>query len=276
VFQGAGTAGGVGILDAVQDLERVLNGNSSPNAISLAINLDAGLSPGTGFSPADAVGTQAPAATFTSEADFSTPVAVFDSKGQAHNLTFLFAKTGATTFKYRVVANADEITGGTPGDSYQVAPEGILEFNVNGTLNSAASSLKDITLANFSDQASDITITASDLSFSGSTHVAQPSAVFSLTQTNTNGIQTQLGRLDAAMAQISLFRSEIGARLTSAQTASTAVTVLHDHALTRRSAIEDVDALAAYSDFARLQQAFQAALQSAAQMIQPSLLDFLK
>ena len=268
--------GGVGILDAVQDLEMVLQGSSSVSALSLAINLDAGLSAGTGFSSTDAMGTEAPAATFTGEADFSTQVSVFDSKGQAHNLTFLFAKTGATTFKYRVLANSNEITGGTAGDLYQIAPEGTLEFNADGSLNSAASMLKNITLSNLSDHASDITIAASDLSFSGSTHSAQPSAVFSLTQTNTNGIQTQLGRLDAAMDQISTFRSEVGARLTSAQTASSAVTVLHDHTVARRSAIEDVDVLSAYSDFARFQQAFQAALQSAAQVIQPSLLDFLK
>jgi flagellin-like hook-associated protein FlgL len=43
-----------------------------------------------------------------------------------------------------------------------------------------------------------------------------------------------------------------------------------------RSKIEDVDPLTAYSDFARLQQAFQAALQSSARVIQPSILDFLR
>jgi len=276
VFQGAGVVGGVGILDAVQDLEKVLQGSSSASALSLTINLDAGLSAGTGFSPTDAVGTEAPAATFTGEADFSTQVTVFDSKGQAHNLTFLFAKTGATTFKYRVVANSNEITGGTSGDLYQVAPEGTLEFNVNGTVNTAASALKDITLTNLANGASDITIAAADLSFNGSTQLAQPSAVLSLTQTNTSGIQPQLGRLNAAMDQISVFRSEVGARLNSAQTAGTAVGVLQDHTVAQRSGIEDVDVLSAYSDFTRLQQTFQAALQSAAQLIQPSLLDFLK
>jgi len=78
------------------------------------------------------------------------------------------------------------------------------------------------------------------------------------------------------MDQISVFRSEVGARLNSAQTAGTAVGVLQDHTVAQRSGIEDVDVLSAYSDFTRLQQAFQAALQSAAQLIQPSLLDFLK
>jgi flagellin-like hook-associated protein FlgL len=44
----------------------------------------------------------------------------------------------------------------------------------------------------------------------------------------------------------------------------------------QRSDIEDADVLAAYSDFARFQYAFQAALQSASQVVQPSLLDFLR
>jgi flagellar hook-associated protein 3 FlgL len=276
VFQGAGVAGGVGIFDTVQDLENILQGTSSPNGLSLAVNLDSALTAGSGFSPVDAVGTEAPAATLTGEADFSTQVTVFDSLGQAHNLTFLFAKTSATTVKYRVAANSSEITGGTAGDLYQVAPEGTLVFNVDGTLNAAGSTLKDITLANLSTGATDITIAAADLSFNGSTQTAEPAAVLSLTQNNTNGIQAQLGRLDAAIDQISTFRSEVGARLNSAQTAGNAVGILQDHTAAQRSSIEDADILSAYSDFARLQQAFQAALQSAAQVLQPSLLDFLK
>jgi flagellar hook-associated protein 3 FlgL len=106
--------------------------------------------------------------------------------------------------------------------------------------------------------------------------LAQPSSVLSQAQSNTNGIQAQIGRLDAALGQISSFRAEIGARSNSAQTASDAVTVMQDHTTAQRSKIEDADVLSAYSDFARLQNAFQAALQSASQVIQPTLLDFLK
>jgi flagellin-like hook-associated protein FlgL len=51
---------------------------------------------------------------------------------------------------------------------------------------------------------------------------------------------------------------------------------MRDSNTAQRSNIEDADTLAAYSDFARYQQAFQAALQSAAQVIQPTLLDFIK
>jgi len=78
------------------------------------------------------------------------------------------------------------------------------------------------------------------------------------------------------MDQILVFCSEAEAQLNGAQTARATVGALQEHTAAQRSSIEDVDVLSAYSDFTRLQQAFQAALQSAAQVIQPSLLDFLK
>jgi len=276
IFQGVRVAGGTGIFDALQDLEAVLRGGQSSTNMSLAVNLDANLVAGSGFSPANAVGTEASAATFLGEADFSTAISVFDSKGQAHDVTFLFAKTAATTFKYRVVADSEEIAGGTAGDLYQIAPEGTLEFNADGTFDAGSSNVTDITLSALADGAADISVSAADLSFGGSTQQAQPSSVLSQAQSNANGMQAQIGRLDAALEQISRFRAEIGSRLNTAQTASDAVTVMQDHTTAQRSKIEDADVLSAYSDFARLQNAFQAALQSASQIIQPSLLDFLK
>jgi flagellar hook-associated protein 3 FlgL len=276
VFQAAGIPGGQGTFDILRDLESLLNGQSVPNAMSLALNLDDSIPPGAGFSPVDAVGTEASATTFLSEADFSTTVTVFDSKGAGHELTFLFAKTGATTYNYRVVANSAEITAGTPGNLYQVAPQGTLDFNGTGTLNAGASTLTNITLMGLANGAADITITAADLSFAGSTQLAQPSAMFSLQQINTNGYATQLGRIDAALDQILSFRAEAGARLNSAESMGDALEVLSTRTVGERSRIEDADVLTAYSDFARLQSAFDAALRSASQMLRPSLLDFLR
>ncbi|HXG51805.1 MAG TPA: flagellar hook-associated protein FlgL [candidate division Zixibacteria bacterium] len=91
-----------------------------------------------------------------------------------------------------------------------------------------------------------------------------------------DGIRAQLGRLDAAIEQILRFRAEIGARLNSAQAAKDAAALMKLQWRERRSEIEDADAVAAYSDFARYQAAFQAALQSAARTLQPSLLEFLR
>ena len=276
VFQAAGVAGGQGVFDILRDLESLLNGQSAPSALGLAVNLDTSIAAGSGFSPTDAVGSEAPASVIFGEADFSTSVTVFDSKGEGHELLFLFAKTSATTYSYRVVANSAEITAGTVGSMFQVAPQGTLSCNVNGTFNGAGSTLTDITLIGLANGAADITIAASDVSFSGTTQTAQPSTVISLQQTNTNGYTTQLGRIDAAIDQILAVRAEAGARLNSAQSMGDALEILHIRTLGARSKIEDADVLAAYSDFARLQSAFDAALQSASQLLRPSLLDFLR
>jgi flagellin-like hook-associated protein FlgL len=74
---------------------------------------------------------------------------------------------------------------------------------------------------------------------------------------------------------MSSVRAGVGARLNSAQFAGDAALLLKDRSTAQRSNIEDADVLSAYSDFTRFQYAFQAALQSAAQIVQPSLLDFL-
>ena len=91
-----------------------------------------------------------------------------------------------------------------------------------------------------------------------------------------SGIRTQIGRLDVAVDQILSFRAEFGARVNNAQVAKEAISIMKIQNNQRRSQLEDADALAVYSDFARYQQAFQAALQSSSQVLQSSLLDFLR
>lgn len=91
-----------------------------------------------------------------------------------------------------------------------------------------------------------------------------------------NGIRSQLGGFDRAIDQVLSFRAEFGARSNSAQSAKDAIGLMKLKTTEQRSQFEDADAFAVYSDLARYQQAFQAALQSASQLIQPSLLDFLR
>ncbi|HEY2919240.1 MAG TPA: hypothetical protein VGK77_09635 [Candidatus Binatia bacterium] len=43
-----------------------------------------------------------------------------------------------------------------------------------------------------------------------STQLSDVPAVLALTQTNNNGLHAQVGRLDAALTQISSFRAEVG------------------------------------------------------------------
>lgn len=94
--------------------------------------------------------------------------------------------------------------------------------------------------------------------------------------TGADGINTQIGRLDSALDQLLNSRAETGARLNTVQTTKEGLEVMKIRTVSLRSQIEDADVLQVYSDFARLQNAFEAALQSASRMIQPSLLDFLR
>lgn len=91
-----------------------------------------------------------------------------------------------------------------------------------------------------------------------------------------DGIRTQIGRFDSAVDQILGFRAEVGARINNAETAKDALAVMKIQTIGQRSEIEDADVLTIYSDFVRFQQAFEAALQSASQVIRPSLIDFLR
>jgi flagellar hook-associated protein 3 FlgL len=91
-----------------------------------------------------------------------------------------------------------------------------------------------------------------------------------------NGITAQIGRLDAGSNQIAAFRAQVGARIETLNTASQGLDTMQLKATQMRSEVEDVDTLKIYSDFARLQQAFQAALESSARVVQPSILDFIK
>jgi flagellar hook-associated protein 3 FlgL len=91
-----------------------------------------------------------------------------------------------------------------------------------------------------------------------------------------NGITTQIGRLDTGLDQVSGFRAKIGARIETLNTARQGIDAMQLKTTEMRSNLEDIDVLKTYSDFARLQQAFQSALASSAQVIQPSILDFIK
>lgn len=91
-----------------------------------------------------------------------------------------------------------------------------------------------------------------------------------------DGIRTQIGRLDQAIDQVLGFRAQFGARANAAQAAKDAIETMKIQYRKWRSQIEDADALAVYSDFTRYQYALQAALRSASQLLQPSLLDFLR
>ncbi len=158
-------------------------------SLSLAVNLDAAAT-----TPVDGAGTlipfpaaDAPPEDWLAASNFSTTVTVYDSLGQAHELTVLFQKsdTTALTWDYRVVANADEITDGTAGDLSQVG-DGTLTFNDDGTLDLDTVTSNDIGPINWANGANGQTIVGADITFNDSTQYAQASAVTSVQQNGSS------------------------------------------------------------------------------------------
>jgi len=155
--------------------------------VGIAANLDATSTPPTVAIPADAAGTSTVPGTWFASANFSTVVTIFDSLGQAHDLTVLFRKTGtANQWSYRVAANAGEITGGTAGNLQQVnAAGGLLAFNPDGSLDTTAPTATLITAIgaiSWADGASAQAIPAAAFRFIGTTQFALPSSVSQVDQ----------------------------------------------------------------------------------------------
>jgi flagellar hook-associated protein 3 FlgL len=274
VFQGAGVSGGTGLFDVLRDLESVLRSAAPAHQLNLAVNLDeAATAPAAPF-PA---GPDDTPANWLAAGNFSTGVTVFDSVGQGHDLTFVFRKATATSWDYRVLAKRKELDAAAPASTdLREVGSGTLVFDGAGALDAPGSTINGIGPLAWTNGATAQNIAAADLTFTGSTQSAAGSAALSLAQKDTNGFNPQLGRLDAALNQVLSFRAELGARLNTTQAVQDGLRVLQTQTTDLRSQIEDADVLKIYSDFARLQQAFQAALQSAARIVQPTLLDFLR
>jgi len=182
-------AGGLG--DIVLDNGLTLPATAT-SSISLAVNLNAAAT-----TPADdwpgGVGDDAPPEDWLAASNFSTPVRVYDSLGQAHDVTFLFRKTEANTWEYRAVIPIADIQADPENPKNWIAVgDGTLVFNNDGTLNAEDSTINDITMTGFVNGAADLTILADDLSFAGSTQFAQPS-VTSLVQQNGSSAGTLTG-----------------------------------------------------------------------------------
>lgn len=114
---------------AVSDL-RVPTASLSPFAtseITITANLDSTAEvPVAAFDLADPAGTS----------NASTSITVFDSLGAARTLDVYFRKTAANTYDYFVLANGDDLAGGTPGAFTQLST-GTLAFNTDGALDTA-------------------------------------------------------------------------------------------------------------------------------------------
>lgn len=98
----------------------------------------------------------------------------------------------------------------------------------------------------------------------------------SLRANSKEGVQDTLERIDEALAQVVLTRSEVGSRLATLNSANENLTkgVVDSKALA--SSLEDVDTFELVSDLNKSETTLKASLASSSKLIQPSLLDFLR
>lgn len=113
---------------------------------------------------------------------FSTSVAVFDSLGASHILTYNFTKTAANTWDYAITIPAADV--GAAGAPVTVNA-GTLTFNGAGQLTAPAANVAGVSVAGLADGANDLTFSWNLYDSSGAgvvTQVAAPSAVSTTSQ----------------------------------------------------------------------------------------------
>jgi len=97
-----------------------------------------------------------------------------------------------------------------------------------------------------------------------------------LERNNVEEIESTLNVFNKALDRLLASRSSIGSRVIRAETAEVSMTTQELLVTSRLSEIEDADMLRVISELATAEVIYQSALASAARMIQPSLMDFLR
>jgi flagellar hook protein FlgE len=157
-------------------------------ALTLSVNLDADeTTPASAF-PA---GPDASSSAWFAAGNYSTSFSLYDSAGGAHGLNFVFRKTGANAWEYRVLAKRSEIDAGAPtsADLREIG-SGTLTFDSAGALTNATGGIDAV---NWVGGAANPAINGGNLSFTGTTQFAAASAVQLLTQNGfANGTLTRI------------------------------------------------------------------------------------
>ncbi len=154
----------------------VVNTNTNPQPITLPVGSTEGaqatqtISATVNLNEGAAVGTI-----------FTTPIKVYDSLGQSHQVTITYDKTATNTWSYAVSLPTGDATGAPVNNT------GTLTFDSNGNLTSPMGSVTGISFPGMADGASDLTFNW-NLNGSGSTPT-----VTQLASANTNGTVNQDG-----------------------------------------------------------------------------------
>jgi len=93
---------------------------------------------------------------------------------------------------------------------------------------------------------------------------------------DTTTIQNTLERLDTALEQVVLLRSQVGNRVQTLDQASMSLQTKKVEDGETLSRVEDADLYQVFSDITKSENTLKATLQTSGKLIQPSLLDFLR
>jgi len=115
---------------------------------------------------------------------YSTSMAVYDSLGAVHVLTFDYTETAPNTWNYQITLPAAD-TGGTGNPT--VISSGTLTFDANGNLQSPTGSIPGITVSGLADGAAAMNITWNLADPSGASLLTQDAGSSTTTTSNQNG-----------------------------------------------------------------------------------------
>src|SRR3984957_2417049 len=124
----------------------VVNTNTNPAPITLPVGATEGAQATQNISVTANLNSGATVGT-----TFTTPIQVFDSLGQSHQVTITYDKTATNTWSYSIALPAGDATG-TP-----VNTTGTLTFDSSGNLTSPTGSISGISFPTMADGASDLT-----------------------------------------------------------------------------------------------------------------------
>ncbi len=96
---------------------------SATTRVDMAVNLDSDATVPPAWDPTDPGGTS----------NFSTTVTVYDSLGNARDVTVYFRKSGANSWEWHAMVDGGEVAGGAPGVPFEGA-SGTLTFTTDGAL----------------------------------------------------------------------------------------------------------------------------------------------
>lgn len=119
---------------------------------------------------------------------------------------------------------------------------------------------------------------AADLGLSGGKNIIRTLTMLrdALNNNDTNAIFGAIGLLDTNIDKVVGIRGEVGGRVNRIESMKSLLEQSNHDTIKQRSSVEDADMIKAASDLALFQTAYQATLQAAAKIIQPSLLDFIR